>query len=74
MRQVKLFKSLESDISALEKEVNTWIRDSGVQIVRITGNIAPQSDKMGSTSAGLGGSQFMPSDVLMIILYEVPSR
>ena len=68
MQQVKIFKNLESNVAELEKEVNAWIRQSGAQVVSITGNIAPQSEA--STSGGSLGSGFAPSDVVLIILYE----
>lgn len=65
MQQVKLFKSVEAEVSALEAEVNNWICDSEARIVSVSGNIAPQS---GKTS---GGSGYVPSDILLIVVYEV---
>jgi hypothetical protein len=73
MQQVKLLKSLESDLSGLESEVNAWIRQSRAKVLSITGNIAPQSEKSGPVSGGLGRSPFAPSDVILIVLYEAPS-
>ena len=73
MQQVKLFKGVESDITALEGEVNAWIRQSGARVVSITGNIAPQSAKAGAAAGGLGKGQFSASDVILIVLYEIPS-
>lgn len=73
MQQVKLFKGLESDVAALEGEVNAWIRQSGARVISITGNIAPQSQKAAAASGGLGKSPFSPSDVILIVLYETPS-
>ena len=72
MQQVKLFKGVESDVAGLEKEANQWIRQTGAQIISITGNIAPQSESGGKTSGALGGS-FFASDLLLIILYESTS-
>jgi len=65
MRQVKLFKGIEAEVSILEKEVNTWIRESGVAVHRISGNIAPQSH-----GSGTGQQRFAPSDVLIVVEYE----
>jgi len=65
MRQVKLFKGIEAEVSILEKEVNAWIRESGVAVHNITGNIAPQS-----RGSGTGQQRFAPSDVLIIVDYE----
>ena len=67
MQQVKLFKSVEAEISGLETEVNNWIRENGVRVVSIQGNIAPQtvSDFKAVTSG-----RFSPSDVLLVVTYE----
>lgn len=73
MQQVKIFKSLESDVAALEAEVNAWIRQSGARIVSITGNIAPQSQTPGDTKGGYLQSRFPPSDVMLVVLYETPT-
>jgi hypothetical protein len=67
MQQVKLFKSIEVEISALEAEVNRWIRESGARVVSISGNIAPQSAALGSMG-DRGG--FAPSDILLIVVYD----
>jgi len=64
MRQVKLFKGLEMELGTLEKEINEWIEQTGVQVTRITGNVAPQSI---STD---GHSRFSSSDILIIVEYE----
>ena len=63
MQQVKIFKSIESEISALEAEVNQWLGETGATIISITGNISPQA------SSGLGGS-CSGSDVILFLLYE----
>ena len=63
MRQVKIFKSIESELWNMEKEINNWVQESGAQIVSVTGNISPQTG--GSASHG-----FASSDILIIVLYE----
>ncbi len=73
MQQVKIFKGLESDIGALEKEANAWIRQSGAQVVSITGNIAPQSQPPSGKPGGLSQGTYPPSDVVLILLYEIAS-
>jgi hypothetical protein len=70
MQQVKLFKGVESEVQALENEVNAWIRQSGVHVLSVTGNIAPQSLTADAKGAALGGRGLAPSDVLLIVLYE----
>ena len=70
MQKVKIFKTVEREVSGLEDEVNRWIQESGAKIISITGNIAPQSTAGQAKPAGLGGSQFASSDVLLVIVYE----
>ena len=43
MQQIKIFKGIENDLSALEAEVNAWLVESDVDVINIFGNIAPQS-------------------------------
>jgi len=64
MQQVRIFKSIESEITAMEEEINEWISESGATIVQITGNIAPQ------TEAAPGMGSFSSSDILITILYD----
>lgn len=63
MRQVKIFKSIESELWNMEKDVNNWAQETGAQIISVTGNISPQTG--GSASHG-----FSSSDVLIVVLYE----
>lgn len=65
MQQVKIFKSIESELDALEQEINSWVKEQGVKILSLTGNISPQS----ITGGGMT-STFSASDVLVIIVYE----
>lgn len=70
MQQVKIFKSIESEVSALEREINDWIRSTGARIQSIHGNIAPQSELLDNESETLGGKGPLPSDIFVIVLYE----
>ncbi len=63
MRLIKIFKTIESELWTVEKEINTWIKENGVHVVSVTGNIAPQT----GSSAGQG---FSASDILIIVTYE----
>ena len=65
MQQVRIFKSIESELVALEEEVIEWLSKSGVKVINIKGNIAAQS-----ASAGPLGGTFSASDVLLFVLYE----
>jgi hypothetical protein len=71
MQQIKVFKALETEAEMLERQVNDWLAKSGVKVLQISGNIAPQSEGGGGRSGGLantGGA----SDLLLIVLYEKP--
>ena len=68
MLQVKLFKSVEAEVLELEKEINNWIRENGIRVVSIQGNIAPQT--LSDSKAGTSG-RFSSSDVLIVITYEM---
>lgn len=69
MRQIKLFKGIESELSTLEAEVNQWIAKNKIRVVQISGNIAPQSPV--DTKAV---SRFPGSDILIIVEYETESQ
>ena len=70
MQKIKIFKSLENDVLRLEAEVNAWISQSGAKIISLNGNIAPQSERTGAATGGLGNSRYPPSDIVLIVLYE----
>jgi hypothetical protein len=72
MQQVKIFKSVETEVRTLEADVNAWLRETGARVLSITGNIAPQSERVGSAEGGKEEIRFFPSDVLLVVLYEVP--
>ena len=71
MHQIKLFKSIETNITDLESQINDWLAKSGAHVIQIFGNIAPQTGLVDQTSAGyITKSPHGPSDVLVAILYE----
>ena len=70
MQQVRIFKTVESEVTELAQQINAWIEESGARVLSITGNIAPQSAARTSQPASLGGSTHAVSDVLVIVLYE----
>lgn len=67
MQKVRIFKSIESELTSLESEINRWIETSGIKILSMTGNIAPQTAKGSHVGA------FSASDVVVLILYEEAS-
>ncbi len=68
MQQIRIFKSIESDISSLESEINAWLQESGVKVINTFGNIAPQT--VNSDSSATSSRAFSPSDVFMVVVYE----
>lgn len=70
MQQIRLIKGVENDLAALENEVNEWIRRENVKILQIFGNLSPQSTSTSDSTKALTKSNFAPSDVLLVILYE----
>ena len=64
MQQVKLFKSIESEIDSMQEEINEWIKETGAKNLHVSSNIAPQ------TAAAPGMGSFSSSDILVTILYE----
>ncbi len=68
MQQIKIFKSIESDVSDLERDINAWLKESGARVVNVFGNIAPQT--IGDPEKTKGGRGFSPSDILIAVLYE----
>lgn len=76
MQQIKVFVGREDHTNDLEGEVNNWIAESGVEVLSITGNIAPQSVLPSKEAASnLGGSpghgrRFGPSDIMILVAYK----
>jgi hypothetical protein len=69
MHQVKIFKGLESNLPALEKEVNDWLASSGARIHQILGNLAAQSGQRTEENS-LKAYPYLASDVLIVVVYE----
>ena len=70
MQQVRIFKTVETELATLEQDVNAWIKESGAKVLSITGNIAPQSSRSEGAIGTLTRSTFAASDVVLIVLYE----
>jgi len=64
IQQVKLFKTIESELPEMEKTINRWIHKNKVKVLSISGNIA--------SHGGAGGpmSSFSSSDILVVVMYE----
>ena len=66
MQQLKIFKSIESEIPAFQDEINEWLAESCGTVISMTGNISPQA----SAGSALGSGTFSGSDVILFVLYE----
>ena len=69
MQQIKIFKGLESNLPALEKEVNDWLAAEKVRVVQLLGNLAPLSGARNEGNS-LAAYPYVASDVLLVVLYE----
>ena len=65
MQQVKIFKGVDTEISDIEKQINRFLRKTGVTVLSITGNLAAQP---GSANGPM--NSFAGSDVMVIILFD----
>ena len=71
MQRVKLFKGLETEVEALEQQINVWVESEGAKIIQVTGNIATQSyNPAAKSGTSLHGNVSAASDVLIVVLYE----
>lgn len=66
MQQVKIFKSVDTEIPELERQINRWMRKSGARVLSITGNL----DSNAQQGSGPLNS-FAAGHILMIVLYEI---
>lgn len=64
MRLVKLFAEREDRAQELETDINTWIQESGAEVISVSGNVAPQSQ------ISYPDKKPAPSDVLIVVVYE----
>ena len=66
MQQIKIFKSVDTEISEMERSINRWMRKSGARVLSINGNLT-------SSGASSGGplSSFAAGDILIIVHYEI---
>ena len=69
MQQIRIFKALEGETAQLEKQVNTWLAESGVSVLQITGNIAPQAHSTDPKASSISTSPYAASDIFLIVLY-----
>ena len=71
MPQIKIFKGLESNLEGLENQVNAWLKEPGIRVVQMFGNMAPQTLPSDTRiTSTLGQPQHVSSDVFLAFLYE----
>jgi hypothetical protein len=77
MHQVRIFSGIEGETEKMAKDINDWLKTSQVKVVNVFGNIAPQSmleksdrGKIAGSDSG-SGRRFAPSDVMLVVVYEV---
>ena len=70
MHQIKIFKGLETDITFLEKQVNSWLFETQVRVIHMFGNISPQTAPVNAETAPISKGSFPPSDVFLVVVYE----
>jgi hypothetical protein len=69
VHQVKIFKGLETELPALETQINDWLAANAIRVINIIGNMAPQSPPPEKTE-GIRMSPWPPSDVIVIVHYD----
>lgn len=80
MQQIKIFRGLETETEQLEQTVNAWLRSTGVRVIQMFGNIAPQTVLHVQSGGPVVGAEsgvsrrFGPSDILLVVLYEPGTR
>jgi hypothetical protein len=70
MHQIKIFKGLETDISFLEKQVNSWLFETQVRVVHMFGNLSPQTAPVDTDATAITKGPFPSSDVFLVVVYE----
>ncbi len=68
MQQVKIFKSVDTEIEDLEKQINRFIRKNNVRVLSISGNHSASPDVSGGPLNSFSGG-----DVTVIMLFEIES-
>ena len=70
MHQIKLFVDIESNVDAMETRINTWLRESGAEVIKIFGNIAAQTVTPESKTTALAERKFSSSDLFISVVYD----
>ncbi|OYP28933.1 hypothetical protein CGZ80_25545 [Rhodopirellula sp. MGV] len=66
MQQVKIFKSTDTELEDMEKQINRFIRKNDIRVLSISGGHSP------APASGSGPmNTFAGGDVTVILLYEI---
>lgn len=68
-QMIKLFVGIETNLAALERDVNGWITSSGAEVINILGNLSPQTQAR-DIAGQSNERRFAPSDILIIVVYR----
>ena len=68
MKQIKIFKSVDTEVDDLEKQINRFIRKNNIRVLSISGNHSAAMD----TSSGPMNT-FSGGDFTVILLFEIDS-
>ncbi|TWU42495.1 hypothetical protein [Novipirellula artificiosorum] len=66
MQQVKIFKTVDTELSELEQQINRWMRKSGARVISITGNLTSQPPSSGGPL-----NSFSAGNIMLVVLYEI---
>ena len=70
MSRIKFFKGTEVQLDEMQREIDSWLEETGARVTQMQSIIAPQTPS-GEESHGLTKSAFAPSDVLVTFLYDL---
>lgn len=70
VHQIRLFKGVETEIRDMEKEINSWLKESKARIVQMSANIAPQTNEPAPTGVAKS-RQYAPSDLFVALVYDM---
>lgn len=70
MHQIRLFKGVETEIREMEKEINSWLKESKARVVHLSANIAPQTNEPAPTGTTKSRA-YAPSDLFVSLVYDL---
>lgn len=71
MQQIKFFRAADTELTGLEQTVNSWLAENAIRVVQVFGNLASPPPQLDTKSLALSRGNRPPSDVLLVVVYEV---